>query len=205
MNWVVGNWIIQHWIEILGTVISFIYLYYEIKENYLMWIFGFIASSLYVVVYIKSGFYADMSLQIYYVAISIYGIFYWTKGGKTEKKEDVLITKINSKQIALLSLIMIILFGAISRILILYTDSTVPYGDAFTTALSFVATWMLARKIIEHWFLWIIINAISAGLYFYKGLYPTSILFVVYFVFSFVGYIEWKKSSSQSKVSSRQS
>ena len=159
-----------------------------------MWIFGFIASSLYVVVYLKSGFYADMSLQVYYVAISIYGVFYWTKGGKTEKKEDVPVTKINLKQIVLLSLITIILFGAISRILLLYTDSTVPYGDAFTTALSFVATWMLARKLIEHWYLWIVINSVSVALYIYKDLYVTAILFTVYFIFSFVGYFKWKKS-----------
>jgi nicotinamide mononucleotide transporter len=188
------NWIIQHWVEIAGAIISFIYLYFEIKENYLMWIFGFIASSLYVVVYFKSGFYADMSLQVYYVAISIYGILYWTKGGKTEKKEDVPVTKINLKQIVLLSLITIIAFGAISRILILYTNSTVPYGDAFTTALSFVATWMLARKLIEHWYLWIVINSVSVVLYIYKGLDVTAVLFTVYFIFSFVGYFSWKKS-----------
>ena len=188
------NWIIQHWVEILGAIISFIYLYFEIKENYLMWIFGFIASSLYIVVYFKSGFYADMSLQVYYVAISIYGVLYWTKGGKTEKKEDVPVTKINLKQIVLLSLITIIIFGAISRILILYTNSTVPYGDAFTTALSFVATWMLARKIIEHWYLWMVVNAVSVGLYIYKNLEVTAVLFTVYFIFSFVGYFNWKKS-----------
>jgi len=188
------DWITEHWVEIAGAIISFIYLYFEIKENYLMWIFGFIASSLYVVVYFKSGFYADMSLQVYYVAISIYGIFYWTKGGKTEKKEDVPVTKINLKQIVLLSLITIIAFGAISRILILYTDSTVPYGDAFTTALSFVATWMLARKLIEHWYLWIVVNAVSIGLYIYKDLNVTAVLFTVYFIFSFVGYFKWRKS-----------
>jgi len=188
------NWVIQHWVEILGAIISFIYLYFEIKENYLMWIFGFIASSLYIVVYFKSGFYADMSLQIYYVAISIYGILYWTKGGKTENKDAVPVTKINLKQIVLLSLITIIIFGAISRILILYTNSTVPYGDAFTTALSFVATWMLARKIIEHWYLWMIVNAVSVGLYIYKDLDVTAVLFTVYFIFSFVGYFKWRKS-----------
>ena len=188
------NWIIENWVEIAGAIISFIYLYLEIKENYLMWIFGFIASSLYVIVYFKSGFYADMSLQVYYVAISIYGILYWTKGGKTEKKEDVPVTKINLKQIVLLSLITIIIFSAISRILILYTDSTVPYGDAFTTAISFIATWMLARKIIEHWYLWIVVNAVSVGLYIYKDLQVTAVLFTVYFIFSFVGYFNWKKS-----------
>ena len=192
------DWIIEHWVEILGALISFVYLYLEIKENYLMWLFGFVASALYIVVYFKSGFYADMSLQFYYLAISIYGVLYWTKGGKTEKTDAIPITKINVKQIVLLSLISIIIFGAISRILVLYTNSTVPYGDAFTTALSFVATWMLARKIIEHWYLWMVVNAVSVGLYIYKGLYPTAVLFIVYFAFSFIGYFQWKKSLENS-------
>jgi nicotinamide mononucleotide transporter len=189
------NWITENWVEITGAIISFIYLYFEIKEDYLMWIFGFVSSLLYVVIYFKSGFYADMSLSVYYLTISIYGFLYWTKGGKTEKKDAIPITRISKKQILLLLLISLILFAAISRILILYTPNpAAPYGDAFTTALSFVATWMLARKLIEHWYLWVIINSVSVSLYIYKGLYPTAILFTIYFIFSFVGYYKWKKS-----------
>ena len=191
------NWIIEHWIELTGALVGFIYLYLEIKENYLMWLLGFITSAFYIIIFYQSRFYADMSLQVYYLAISIYGVIYWTKGGRTEKKEAVPVTKIDLKQIVLLSLIFIVSFGAISRILVLYTDSPLPYWDAFTTALSFIATWMLARKIIEHWFLWVIINFVSTGLYIYKGLYPTSVLFIVYFIFSFVGYFEWKKSMNK--------
>ena len=192
------NWITENWIEITGALVGFIYLYLEIKENYLMWLLGFITSAFYIVIFYQSKFYADMSLQIYYLGISVYGVLYWTKGGTSDKKETIRITRINIKQVTLLSLIFIILFGAISRILILYTDSPLPYWDTFTTALSFIATWMLARKIIEHWYLWIIINFISTGLYIYKGLYPTSVLFVVYFAFSFVGYLAWKKSMNKS-------
>jgi len=69
----------------------------------------------------------------------------------------------------------------------------VPYMDSITTALSIVATWMLARKYIEHWLMWIFIDAFSAGLYVYKGLWPTVILFIVYTVMAALGYFEWKK------------
>ena len=74
-----------------------------------------------------------------------------------------------------------------------YTDSEVPLGDAFTTALAVVATWMLAHKYIEHWHLWVVANIVSVALYLYKGLYPTVILYLVYTGMAVYGYLEWKK------------
>lgn len=85
------------------------------------------------------------------------------------------------------------LFFIIEFILERFTDSPVPIGDAFTTALSITATWMLARKIIEHWWLWVVVDGVSLALYIYKGLYPTSVLFVFYTAMSVVGYYQWKK------------
>ena len=84
-----------------------------------------------------------------------------------------------------------LLFYLIALVLRDYTDSPVPYGDAFTTALSITATWMLARKIIEHWWIWVVVNSVSLGLYIYKGLYPTSGLFFFYAHMSVVGYYQW--------------
>jgi len=74
-----------------------------------------------------------------------------------------------------------------------YTDTQVPYWDGLTTALSIVATWMLARKKIEHWLVWVVVDAISMGLFIFKELYPTTLLFLVYTVLAVYGYAEWKK------------
>jgi nicotinamide mononucleotide transporter len=74
------------------------------------------------------------------------------------------------------------------------TDSPVPEWDSFITSLSIVATWMLARKIYEHWFLWIVVNSVSSGLFMIKGLYPTVGLYLIYLVMSFAGLREWKRS-----------
>ena len=103
------------------------------------------------------------------------------------------VTHVSKKQILWLSAVTILFFFVIEYILEQHTDSPVPIGDAFTTALSITATRMLARKIIEHWWLWVIINSVSLGLYLYKGLYPTSVLFVFYTTMSFVGYYQWRK------------
>jgi nicotinamide mononucleotide transporter len=81
-----------------------------------------------------------------------------------------------------------------------FTDSTVPLGDAFTTALAVVATWMLARKYIEHWYLWVLANTVSVALYLYKGLYPTVVLYLVYAGMAVYGYLEWRKSMQNSPV-----
>ena len=75
-----------------------------------------------------------------------------------------------------------------------FTDSPVPAWDSFITSLSIVATWMLARKIFEHWYLWIIVNFVSSFLFIIKGLYPTVILYVIYGIMSFAGLAAWKKT-----------
>ena len=94
----------------------------------------------------------------------------------------------------ILLLITTVTFLGIGVILKRYTDSPMPFWDAFTTAASFTATWMLARKILEHWILWIIVDAVSMGLYLYRDLYPTLILFAIYTSMAIIGYIEWKKT-----------
>jgi nicotinamide mononucleotide transporter len=75
-----------------------------------------------------------------------------------------------------------------------YTDSPVPFADSLATSLSIVATWMLARKILEHWLVWIFVDAFSIGLFWYKGLFPTVVLFIVYTIMAVAGFIEWRKA-----------
>jgi nicotinamide mononucleotide transporter len=77
-----------------------------------------------------------------------------------------------------------------------YTDSPVPFGDALTTAFSITATWMLAHRIIEQWWVWLFVDALSAALYVWRGLYPTAFLFCCYAVASIIGYFTWKKGAS---------
>ncbi|MDP2891472.1 MAG: nicotinamide riboside transporter PnuC, partial [Bacteroidota bacterium] len=92
-----------------------------------------------------------------------------------------------------LAVISFMLFFLMWFILDNYTDSNVPVADSLATSFSIVATWMLARKILEHWVVWIFVDAFSIGLFWYKELYPTVILFVVYTIMAVIGYIEWKK------------
>lgn len=187
------DWICKHYIEIIGTVTGIVYLYFEVRQNWWLWPLGLLTSLFYVVIFFKAKFYADMGLQVYYVVISIYGWWYWWRGRSEEGKDELPIVRLSAKLGCILLGITIPLFFCIAYILQKFTDSPLPYWDAFTTALSITATWMLTRKILEQWYLWMIVNVVSLGLYVYKGLYPTVVLFVFYSVLSFVGYCRWKQ------------
>ncbi len=188
------DWIINNYIEIIGAVLGVLFLYFEIKEKSLLWPTGILTSLFYIFIFYKAQFYADMGLQFYYVIVSIYGWWYWWRGSSNEAEEDLPIVHLYVKLAWILLAVSVLLFVLISFILVHYTDSPLPYWDAFTTALSITATWMLARKILEQWWLWILVNSVSLGLYIYKGLYPTVVLFAFYAALSVVGYWQWKKT-----------
>ncbi len=188
------EWLLSNWVEVLGTILGISYVFLSIKQNLLTWLLGFLTSALYIYVFFVSKFYADMALQFYYVWVSIYGWLLWSGGIKTSQgRKPLPVRKVRRKQFLVLMGIALGLSFFIYFILKNYTDSPVPAGDAFTTAFSIVATWMLARKILEHWLIWIVVNSTSLMLYVYKGLYPTSIMFVIYTIAAVWGYIEWKK------------
>ncbi len=189
------NWFNNHYQEILGTVFSLIYLYFSIKQNIWLWPLGLISSAIYVYVFFSAGIYADMGLQVYYVVISIYGWYRWSKGANKDTETTNLPVKHTEEYTAVYLLIITsVLFIIIAQILIRYTDSQIPYWDAFTTAASITATWMLAKKYIEHWLIWIVVDLVSTGLYVYKNLYFTVFLYAVYTSMAVVGYLQWKKS-----------
>lgn len=187
------SWLGAHYVEILGVILSILYLNFSIRQNILLWPLGIASALLYMVVFFQSKFYADMGLNAYYVVISIYGWILWSRA-KENQGSDLPVSRLNKKTALILLGITAAAFGLIGVILERYTDSPLPYWDAFTTALSFTATWMLARKILENWMLWIVVDAVSMGLYLYRGLYPTLFLFAVYTTMAVIGYVKWRRS-----------
>jgi len=187
------SWIETHYVEILGVIFSILYLFFSIRQNILLWPMGIASALLYMVVFFQSKFYADMGLNAYYVVISIYGWLLW-KRGKEKQDSGLPVSRLGKKNAVILLLITTAAFVGIGILLKEYTDSPIPYWDAFTTAVSFTATWMLARKILENWILWIIVDLVSMGLYLYRGLYPTLLLFGIYTTMAVIGYIKWLRS-----------
>jgi len=192
------DWISANMVEIIGTLSGFLFLYLEIKQSKWLWPVGLFSALMYIYVFFVAKFYADMGLQFYYVIISIYGWFHWSRS----KGKDAIELPVTNLSICLfikLLLASLFIYIGISFILLNYTDSPIPYWDSFTTALSIVATWMLARKILEQWLVWVLVDAVSMGLYIYKELYPTAILFAVFTILAVYGYFQWKKDLAKSK------
>lgn len=195
------SWLQQYWIELAGTIFAIIYLSLSIRENIWLWPVGFLTSFFYLIVFFQSRLYADMGLQFYYLVVSVYGWFHWMGQRKNGVlvKTDLPTVSIVKKQwiVYLLAIGILIIFIYIALIflpgMLDLPPSDLPLGDAFTTAASIVATWMLARKILENWLIWIVVNAFSLGMYAYKGLYITVFLFVIYTAMSVVGYYRWKR------------
>ncbi len=187
------DWLSANYIELLGAVLGFAYIYYSIRQSILTWPTGLGTSLLYIIVFFQSKFYADMGLQFYYVFISLYGWYLWNRGNPENGSSSLPVRRISLRWAVYASLSAFLVFCIIFYVLKNHTDSPVPLMDAATTALSIVATYMLARKILEHWFIWIAVDVVSAGLYIFKGLWPTAILFIVYTAMAFAGYREWHK------------
>ena len=196
------DYFINHWIEICGVIISLGYLCFSILRLIWLWPFGLASSIFYMVIYFQSGFYADMGLQFYYAGISIYGWIVWRERHEDVESEEDGVNAVNNLQMShltarlawILTGVFLVLWALIWYILGRWTDSVIPGWDALTTAASIVATWMLARKILEHWLVWVVVDAISIGLYLWKELYPTAILFLFYTSLAVVGYHQWKKA-----------
>lgn len=183
-----------NYLEIFGTIVGLLYLWLEYRASIYLWIAGIIMPGVYIFVYYDAGLYADFGINIYYLIAAVYGWAYWMRGGKKNKALPIIHAPLRCYLPLLL--VFAVSFVGIAWILIEFTDSNVPWLDSFTTALSIVGMWMLARKYIEQWFAWILVDIVCCGLYIYKDLYFTSALYGLYSVIAIFGYFKWKKIMS---------
>ena len=181
----------EQYLEILGTIVGLVYLYLEYKADIWLWLASIIMPAIYLVVFYDAGLYADTAINIYYLVVAIYGWFSWKYG--SGKSSELAISNISPRQIVAMVGLYAVMQVAISLALLHLTDSDVPWFNGLTSALSIVGMWMLARKWIEQWIVWIVVDILSAGLYCHKGLYLTAILYALYAVIAIFGYRKWKQ------------
>jgi nicotinamide mononucleotide transporter len=187
------EWINNNWVETTGAILAFVYLILEIKQKWPFWIVGIFSSAFYVSIFFQAGLYAEMGLNCYYILMCFYGLYCWKFATEVQGKNKSF-HHIPVKTLYILLLIFIVLFVSLLFVLNLFPDSQVPVPDALIAILSIIATWMVAKKIVECWYIWIFVNSFATGLYIYQKLYPTAVLFIFYSILSFVGLMEWRKS-----------
>lgn len=185
----------MNYLEMVGTGIGIVYLYLEYRASAWLWVASIAMPAIYLAVYYEAGLYADFGISIYYILASVYGLICWLRKAKnhtSEQPEPLKITRTPKSLYLLLAIAFLFIFIAVGYTLSRWTDSNVPWADAFTTALSIVAMWMLARKYVEQWLVWIAADVACAVLYAYKDLWFTSGLYLAYAVIAVLGYRKWK-------------
>ena len=187
-------------LEIIGTLIGLVYLWLEYRASIYLWIASIIMPAVYLFVYYDAGLYADFGINIYYLLAAVYGWWVWKYGNKEKQGEELPITRMPRGKWKMAAAMYLVFQLLIAWILIRYTDSNVPWCDAFTTALSMVAMWMLARKYLEQWLVWIVVDVVSVALYLYKGLFFAAGLYALYAIIAVYGYWNWKNMMEQKKL-----
>ena len=188
------------WLEYFGVITGLLYLFLEIKQHKAMWVVGFLTSLVYVFVFLS----ARRSGRYHTAHWRLYGFYQWTrKKHETHTENDslpsdrILYTHLSLPLFVGIIGTLAVVFAILWYLLHQFTDSPIPVGDAFTTSVGIVATWMLARRIIEHWIFWVIVNLVSVYLYYLRGLYPTMLLYFCYATLAIVGYYNWRKKGEE--------
>lgn len=181
----------MNYLEIIGALIGLIYLWLEYRVSIWLWLAGIVMPAVYIVVYYQAGLYADSGISLYYLIAGVYGWVMWQRRPVRQKERQI--TQTPCCRWLPMAVVFVALFLVIGEVLVRFTDSTVPWLDSFTTALSFVAMWMLAHKYLEQWLVWIVVDVVSCGLYIYKELYFTSVLYGLYAVIAVFGYMKWRQ------------
>jgi len=174
-----------------GAVISaLLYVFLAAREKPVCFVFGLISSAIYIYICVQTAYYYDAFINAYYVVMSFYGLFLWKRGNQ---EKAVVINSLSRRQklyYLAVGVVLTVIFGFIG---LTYLNSSLPFIDAFTTVFAFIATWMVVKKNIENWIIWIVVDGVGIGMYWYKDLKLTALLFLIYTIIAFFGYTEWKK------------
>ena len=180
-------------LDILKVSVGLIYLYLEYNAKRGLWIAGVIMPAISLWLFYNKGLYADCAINLYYLVIAVYGYVVWSRKSSSGQKPEVPITSVPGKVAALLGGAFVAIWLFIAWVLASFTDSTVVWLDSFTTALSIVGLWMLARKYLQQWFVWLIVDAVYVWLYYHKGIYFSGTLYAFYTVMAVFGYVKWRR------------
>ena len=178
------------WMEVFGFITGAACVALLVRQNIWNWPLGIANNLTFIVLFNRTGLYADVGLQVFYIAISVYGWWHWLHGGRDHGALTV--SRVRPGTALLLAATVTASTALLTFILRRYTNSTVPVLDSLITSLSLVAQFMMTRKWIENWPVWILANCLSVGLLIFKGLYVTSLLYVVYQGLCLMGWKEWR-------------
>ena len=187
----ISNFHVQNWLESTAVIFAILYLILAVKQNILCWTAGIISSVLYFFIMQKAGLYMEAYLQVFYVVMGIYG---WSQWSASNASNPSFIVNTWSKYQHMIAISIILALSLLSGFLLeRYTDAALPFLDALVSWGAVVATYMVAKKLLENWIYWFVIDATSIFLFIERGLWLSAVLFATYLVIIFFGYQSWNK------------
>jgi len=182
----------MNWIELTATVFGLACVLLTIRESIWCWPTGLVQVLLFIYIFYEAKLYSDAILHVIYVFLQIYGWHHWLYGGA--RRNALPVTQLRRSFAFWIAGVLLATVGW-GWIMASYTDASVPYGDAYTSAASLAAQWLLARKKLESWLLWISVDVVAVGIYYYKELYFTTGLYAVFLVLATIGYLRWRRGA----------
>ncbi len=187
-------------IEMLASISGFICVFLLIRRNIWNWFFGLIQVTLFVWIFYQYKLYSDALLHIIYIALQFYGWWNWYHHKNNQNQLVIEWTSFSFfSKILLFSFISTLILGYIMDT---YTDASFAYADAFTTCTSLLAQWLLTRRHLLNWLLWIIVDIVAIIIYLQKGLFPTTVLYATFLIMAIVGQYSWWRTYQQQHLKS---
>jgi nicotinamide mononucleotide transporter len=180
-------------LELLSFVLSVITVALNIRQNHWAWLFAIISSAAYGVVFYGARLYGDMGLQLVFIVVSIWGWYQWLHGAAGKK--PLAVSHLDGRGWAIAIAAWLLGFALLAKFLAAFTNTDVANIDGFLTAGSLVGQVLLSRKKVQNWHIWIAVDVLYVGLYLFKGLTLTAILYALFCVMAVVGLLAWRKAA----------
>ena len=187
-----STWFAAHGLEFIAVVFGIVSVLLSVRQNIWSWPTALVNVTLFFALFYKSGLYSDMGLQVVYFILSLYGWYEWLYGGKD--RTELRVSRLSNRTGVILLGIGVVVWGALTAITSRLPGVALPYLDAALTTASLIAQWMMTRKILENWALWVILDVAYVGMFIFKGLYLTAMNYAVYLGLAVLGHVAWKRS-----------
>jgi nicotinamide mononucleotide transporter len=195
MNLSLCAWLTAHGsscLEAVAVIFGIISVYLSTRENIWSWPTALINVSLFSALFLESGLYSDTGLQVVYFVLSLYGWYEWLYGGAG--RTAIAVSRTTGRTWIVLGGIAIVTWTVVGAITSRLPGTALPYVDAATTTVSLIAQWMMTRKLLENWLIWIAVDVVYVGMFIFKGLYLTAFNYGIYLALAVLGYVAWKGS-----------
>ena len=178
-------------LEGLAAAFGVVSVYLSTRQNIWSWPTAIVNVALYTIVFYQGRLYGQMGLQPIYLVLSVYGWYQWLHGGA--QRSELRVTRASPRLLALLGVLNLAAWMALAAIL-RRTDAALPWLDALLATTSLIAQWMMTRKILENWILWIAVDVVYVPTFISQGLYATAMLYAAFLVLALMGVVEWRRS-----------